>query len=226
MIVSLPKGCIGRSKEKWRPFKRIAVRAGGDWPDIVDRLIEKSIAEDEAEREAGLKAQPPGMVLLTDLYKVWGDDEKFVPTLDLVPRLIEHNPDYWGTDSPYGKPLTETRFGRLMAQAAKLTSHRVGGVAPRGYLRSQLEPVWHRLGISPRKKPGEPDGSGEPDGDGPGAPSGSSGSSGPSGSYGGPEGYDSCLDCGRDLTGVWDLPVVRIRGYCTPCWNKQQRRSG
>ena len=39
--VVLPAGCIGRSKEKWRPLKRVAVAAGGDWPAIVDRLINK-----------------------------------------------------------------------------------------------------------------------------------------------------------------------------------------
>ena len=60
MAVDLPDKCIGRSKEKWRPLKRVAVTAGGDWPAIVDRLINKSLAEDEAEREAGLKTQPPG----------------------------------------------------------------------------------------------------------------------------------------------------------------------
>ncbi len=65
MVVELPDKCIGRSKEKWRPLKRVAVAAGGDWPAIVDKLICKSLAEDEAEREAGLKTQPPGMVMLT-----------------------------------------------------------------------------------------------------------------------------------------------------------------
>src|SRR5271165_190189 len=38
MAVDLPNGCIGRSKEKWRPLKRVAAAAGGDWPTIVDRL--------------------------------------------------------------------------------------------------------------------------------------------------------------------------------------------
>jgi hypothetical protein len=162
--VVLPAGCIGRSKEKWRPLKRVAVAAGGDWPDIVDRLIEKSLAEDEAEREAGLKAQPPGMVMLTDLYAVWGADEAFVSTKDLVGRLILHNPSYWGSESNYGKPLTDTRLGRLVTQAAKVTSVRRGGEPPRGYLRSQLQPVWRRLGIAPPLQPDEPGEPDEPDG--------------------------------------------------------------
>lgn len=163
MTVDLPPKCIGRSREKWRPLKRIAVAAGGDWPGIVDRLIHKSLAEDEAEREAGLKRQPPGMVMLTDLHAIWPDDASFMPTRELVDKLTIHNPDYWGPSSAYGKPLTETRLGRLVTQAAKVTSTRIGGVPPRGYLRSQLQPVWHRLGIAPFKQPDERDEPGEPD---------------------------------------------------------------
>ena len=30
-----------------------------------------------------------------------------MPTRQLVTKLIMHNPDYWGSDSAYGKPLTE-----------------------------------------------------------------------------------------------------------------------
>ena len=44
-------------------------------------------------------------------------------------------------------------LGRLVTQAAKVTSIRRGGVPPRGYLRSQLQPVWRRLGIAPRNNP-------------------------------------------------------------------------
>jgi hypothetical protein len=147
MAVDLPDKCIGRSKEKWRPLKRVAVAVGGDWPGIVDRLINKSLAEDEAEREAGLKTQPPGIVVLTDLQTIWPKDEDFVPTLDLVNTLILHNPAYWGLKSAYGKELTEHRLGRLLSQAAKITSLRPGGRGPRGYSHAQLAPVWHRLRI-------------------------------------------------------------------------------
>lgn len=149
MQVHLPAKCIGRSKEKWRPLKRVAVAAGGNWPSIVDRLITKSLDEDEAEREAGLKTQPPGMVVLIDLYSIWPDGETFMPTRDLVRELILHHSEYWGAASAYGKQLTETRLGRLVTQAAKVTSTRIGGVPSRGYLRSQLQPVWRRLGIAP-----------------------------------------------------------------------------
>ena len=84
-----------------------------------------------------------------------------MPTRQLVSKLIGHNPDYWGLSSPYGKPLTDTRLGLLIDQATKVTSTRPGGRGPRGYLRSTLEPVWHRLGIG-RMQPGAPGEPGEP----------------------------------------------------------------
>jgi hypothetical protein len=178
MDAKLPAKCIGRSKEKWRPLKRVALAAGGDWPAIVDNLIHKNLAEDDAEREAGLKTQPPGMVMLVDLYTIWPDGEPFVPTRQLVDKLIWHNPDYWGTNSGYGKALTETRLGRLVTQAARVTSSRPDTHGPRGYLRSQLQPVWRRLGIAPPLQPGEPGGPGEPGADDVSGLSGKSGLSG------------------------------------------------
>jgi hypothetical protein len=111
-------------------------------------LIARDVAQEAAEREAGLKTRPPGVVLLADLTEVWPGEETFVATRLLVSLLIDHNPDYWGKGSSYGKELTEQRFGRMLVQAANAMSVRPGGSAsPRGYLRSQLEPVWDRLGI-------------------------------------------------------------------------------
>lgn len=179
--VDLPEGCVRRSKEKWRPLKRVAVIAGGRWPDLVDALIRRGLAEDNAEREAGLRTLPPGMVLLTDLKHVWPDRDDLVPTADLVALLVGHNAEYWGPGSAYGKSLTATRFGKLLAQAAKVTSQRPGGRGPRGYLRKQLIPVWGRMRI----------GTGD---DSPGAPPGAHGAPG----YPGEPGANSDAEVHRD----------------------------
>jgi hypothetical protein len=161
MDVDLPAGCIGRAKEKWRPLARVAAAAGGNWPAIVDRLIRTNMAEDQAEREAGLKKLPPGMVVMIDLHAVWPKGEDFMPTSELVAKLIAHNNEYWGQGGPYGKPLNETRLGRLINEAIKATSIRPDTHGPRGYARSALEPIWRRLGIGPTK-PGEPGAPGAP----------------------------------------------------------------
>ncbi len=145
--VDLPAGCVGRAKEKWRPLKRVAVAAGGHWPTIADQLIRRGLSEDDHERDAGLRALPPGMVLMGDLHEIWPDTDDLVPTKDLVSRLVFHNPDYWGENSGYGKALTEQRFGRMVTQSSKVTSQRPGGRGPRGYMKSQFTGVWHRLGI-------------------------------------------------------------------------------
>jgi hypothetical protein len=125
------------------------------------------MAQDAAEREAGLKKLPPGMIALRDLYVVWPEGEQFMPTRQLVTKLLAHNPDYWGADSPYGKPLTDTRLGLLIDQATKVTSIRPGGRGPRGYLWRHLVPVWVRLGIGriPLGEPGRPGEPGEPGAD-------------------------------------------------------------
>jgi hypothetical protein len=161
LAVDLPTGCIGRSKEKWRPLARVAAAADGHWPATLYRLTEADMAHEAAEREAGLKKLPPGMIAMRDLWAVWPKGETFMPTRQLVTKLIGHNPEYWGADSPYGKPLTDTRLGLLIDQATKVTSSRPGGKGPRGYLRATLEPVWHRLGIG-RIQPGTPGYPGEP----------------------------------------------------------------
>ncbi|MEV8191895.1 DUF3631 domain-containing protein [Rhodococcus pyridinivorans] len=152
LAVDLPKGCIGRAKEKWRPLKRIAVAAGSHWPEIVDELIRRDLDEAQAEREAGLQRIPPGMQMMSDLHAVWPKDTDFVPTAELVSALILHNPEYWGVNSPYGKALTDKRLGTLVSQASKVTSQRPGGRGPRGYSRSVLAPVWNRLGIGRKQR--------------------------------------------------------------------------
>lgn len=224
MVVDLPAGCIGRAKEKWRPLKRVAVAAGGRWPALADQLIAGGLAEDDAEREAGLRTLPPGMVLLTDLHRVWPSGESFVPTADLVTRLIAHNPDYWGASSGYGKQLTEKRFGTLLRQATKVTSQRPGGRGPRGFNLVDVEPVWTRLHITH-------------------TPPGASGASGDSGASGARPGethadnrmhrvnhvhriepdtpglmvstteFTACTDCDTALT----APESRSLGVCREC---------
>ncbi len=148
--VDLPAGCVGRAKEKWKPLKRVAVAAGGEWPRIADALIARGLQEDAEEREAGLLGMPAGMVMLQDLRLFWpadvGDDE-LVPTTTLVKQLIRNRPDYWGPNSAYGKSLTEHRFGRIIRQAAKVSSIRPGGRGPRGFTKAAFNNVWRRLGI-------------------------------------------------------------------------------
>ena len=116
---------------------------------MCDSLIHRDLAEDAAEREAGLTVSP-NIVLLSDLHAVWPAREGLVPTLELVDALRAHNGQYWGPQSGYGKALTEHRFARMVAQACKVTSQRPGGRGPRGFFRAQFDPIWARLRSVPR----------------------------------------------------------------------------
>ena len=145
--VDLPKDCTGRAREKWRPLKRVAVAAGGNWPKITDGLIARGLAEDKGDREDGLRSEPPAMTLMRDLHKIWPVNTKFMSTVQLVAMLIGYNTDEWGYQSRFGKPLTETRFGRMVTQATKARSKRIDRDGPRGYLRADLSPTWRRLGL-------------------------------------------------------------------------------
>lgn len=164
MPVELPNGCIGRAKEKWRPLKRVAVAAGSHWPEIVDELTVRGMAETEAERDAGLTADTPGIVLLRDLHAIWPTGELFVPTEKVLSKLVAHHPDYWGKGSAYGKQLTAHRLGKMLSQAAKVTSGRIARRGPRGYRKRDLDSVWHRLGIGIPSASGASGASGAPDG--------------------------------------------------------------
>lgn len=151
---ALPEGCSGRMREKWSPLARVAAIAGGDWPATVDNLIRRDIREVEMEREEGLANLPPGMVLLKDLHSVWREGEPFLATSQIIARLVEANPDYWGELSAYGKRLTAQRMGRLIIQATKVHSTK-NSADVRGYNRALFERAWRQLGIAPSNKPSE-----------------------------------------------------------------------
>ena len=114
-------------------------------------MAEDDIEDAEAQREAGLRQQTPGLVLLQDLYAVWPANRPFVPTEELINLLVAHNYDYWGPGFFGGVPrkkLNATRFGRMVKQATNTLSSRPGGGGtPRGYERSQFERAWRALKI-------------------------------------------------------------------------------
>jgi len=115
----LPDGCVGRLREKWRPLMRVAALADADigeaWKEVVRKMAKSDVVDTQEQRDAGLRQQTPGLVLLQDLAQVWPQDEGFVASKTLVELLVEHNPDYWGPSiNPGGfarKKLNETPLG-------------------------------------------------------------------------------------------------------------------
>lgn len=157
----LPKGCIGRIKERWNPIKRVAVAASEEWALVADKLIERDIAEVEMDREDGLTNLPPAVVLLKDIHEVWTDGEAFMASALIVQKLIAHNPLMWGMNSAYGKALTFQRLGRMLVQAFKIHSTRQGD-SKRGYFRHQFDVAFRRMNIHPLPQTDGTDGTAEP----------------------------------------------------------------
>lgn len=150
----LPSGCVNRLKERWNPLKRIATVAGMEWSDKVNQLILRDIESARQQSENGDLQLSVNLQLAKDLFAVFGTEPGFIPTIQLVKRLIQHNPDQWSSSSFYGKDLTPQRFGRILANAYGLNSMRIGDSA-RGYYSDQFMRIWRQLGISPLE-PTEP----------------------------------------------------------------------
>jgi hypothetical protein len=150
----LPDGITGRFREKWAPLKRVAVAAGGGWPDAVDRLALQDRKEREMDIEDGLIQQKPQVLLLKHIHEVWPTDVTFLPTEDLIELLVITRGDVWGKEGPYGKKLTVQRLGRMLSGGYKIHSGRESGTGPRGYYRSAFDRAWRQLRVPPSGQSG------------------------------------------------------------------------
>ncbi len=150
----LPKDCVNRFKEKWKPLKRIAILAGGDWAERVDKYILQDIQNIREQNENGDSKMTPHIQLMKDLYEIYDGERKFIGTENIVSRLARQNPEYWGLSSIYGREITAQKFGRILNSKFYLNSQRVGD-SPRGYSSIQFERIWISLGLPPLK-PTEP----------------------------------------------------------------------
>ena len=155
----LPGECVGRTRERWAPLRRVAEVAQGDWPTVCNDLILRDIATAKADREDGVGRTPTAVTLLHHLAQVWPDDKRFLPTEYVCAYLAGRYPDVWGTGSPFGKPINPQRLGRMLAHSFKVNTIRVqedNGSRSRGYLRDSLIPVWRRMGVPLPNRPDKP----------------------------------------------------------------------
>lgn len=163
----LPPEIRGRLKEVWRPLAKVAVAAGGDWPQRVAWLSCRHADQIAADRDDQVTNQQPHLILLEHLAQMF-EGRRFLPTEAIVSRLIIDHPEMWGPSSSYGKELTEQRLGRLLSRNYGINSDRQpDGDRKRGYRHSTLATVWRRAGITPPSSglPGSTDTSGSREGD-------------------------------------------------------------
>jgi len=160
----LPEVVKGRARERWFPLKRVAVAAGGRWPELVDLMAVRDVERIEIEREEGIMQEKPAVVMLRDLCAVWEPDADFLKTEYLLYRLVDYNPETWGAQSSYGKALTAQRMGRMLVNAFNIHSSRPDTNGKRGYTRASLKPALRRFGLTLPDEPDEPAKADEPDG--------------------------------------------------------------
>lgn len=144
----MPPGCTSRFREKWQPLARVAQAAGPTWLALVMDRAARDVAAVAADRDAGLAAEKPGVLLLRHITQLWPADHTFWATSDLVQTLILEHPEAWGESSPYGKALTMQRMGRMLATNYDIRSTQEDTAdknSVRGYRRSMFAGAEHAL---------------------------------------------------------------------------------
>lgn len=102
----------------------------------------------------------PAVQLLRHLAEVWPAGDPFLASTVLTQRLADRYPESWGHSSPYGRPLTVQRLGRMLVQGYRINSSRQDSRdkrSPRGYHRPVIDVVLRRMQMTP---PGGTGGSG------------------------------------------------------------------
>lgn len=141
----MPDGLKGRNREKWKPLLKVAWAAGGKWPQICTHLIRNDLADQAADREAGMTREPRHMKLLKDIKQSWPEGEEFFPTQDILSAIQMTSPQMWTAQHEYGD-LTAQGMGRMLVKHFNIRSEReTKGKQRRGYYRFQFEPAWAAL---------------------------------------------------------------------------------
>ncbi|MEV6905286.1 DUF3631 domain-containing protein [Amycolatopsis sp. NPDC051372] len=147
LSVDLPAGLTGRRKEVWRPLMRVAVVAGGDWPQLLARVIGKDMERLAAAVEDGLVYEKPHIALIKDMHAVFGT-EGFMPTATVLKALVVRNSYMWGEDKSRGfTALTAKRLGSMLSKNFRVRSVQPTRGAQRGYRRADLERAWASVGL-------------------------------------------------------------------------------
>jgi len=137
----MPPGCTSRFHEKWQPLARVAQVAGPKWLEVMMRCAAEDVAEVAADRDAGLAAERPAILLLRHIVELWPHDATFWATTTLVDTLVAEHPEVWGEESGYGKALTPQRMGKMLVSSYRIRSTKediADKNSTRGYRRDQF----------------------------------------------------------------------------------------
>ncbi len=152
----MPQGCTSRLREKWQPLARVAQAAGPRWLATMLECAAQDVARVQHDREAGLAAERPSLLVLRHILQSWPAFSPFWATTDMVEELVREHPDVWGASSDYGKALTPQRLGRMLVSGFDIRSTVEDAAdknSRRGYRKNQFWRVSQALDSRPKVSP-------------------------------------------------------------------------
>lgn len=144
-----PEGLKGRNRERWAPLYKIALAAGGRWPEQCLKLISDDLEEQQMDKESGLQRTARHLILLQDIASSWPDNMNFIGTTDLLETIKMSNSQTWGPGHHYGA-LTAQGMGRMLVSNFSIRAEREpGGARRRGYYKESFVPAWKAFDMNP-----------------------------------------------------------------------------
>jgi hypothetical protein len=142
----MPAGIEDRDADIWEPLLAIADAVSGSWPDRARAAAVALVTESK-------RSTPSlGIRLLTDLKKVFGDNE-VMATAAILDSLHALDEAPWG--DLRGKPLDARGLANHLRQyEVTSTTVRVGEWHGKGYKCEDLHDAWSRYLPTPPKKSG------------------------------------------------------------------------
>lgn len=93
---------------------------------------------------------PPKALLIQDCLEVMAGP--FTPIMTLVSSLSMAHPDRWGSESPYGTPLTRQRLAKMLSPiGVHSVQNRAHNDRTRGYLKADFQRVAEALTTPPER---------------------------------------------------------------------------
>ena len=153
-LPSLLQRQAGRVGDNWRPLIAIADLAGGKWSELA-----RQAALDSVGAEARLTRVQRLLISIRNIFderaalkKLSADDRLRIPTIELIPKLLDDNDEEWGTANR-GRPISPYWLrdnlrhlldppGTIQWQLPGAAGKR--GKQPSGYYRTQFERAWER----------------------------------------------------------------------------------
>jgi len=130
----MPEGLSDREEDYWEPLLVIAEEAGGGWPRLA-REAAVALAKAKGSTDEGSLS----MLLIEDLYRVWGVEEENLTTRTILSRLNALEEAPWS--NLYGRELNAHDLARYARRYGIASRDVRQGTLPvgKGYRR----PDWH-----------------------------------------------------------------------------------